>query len=315
VRTEVEFNAVDGTVLRGWLYLPEGADAVPGVVMTHGLSGVKEQIQWTAEVLCDGGLAVLLYDHRNCGASDGEPRQEFDPVAQTRDMLQALTFLSAQSTVDAERIGLWGTSFSGGQVLKATALDKRVKAVVCQVPFISGLETLRRTLTIDQLEGLRGALVADRAAQLAGDPPATITLATLDPEEAAFGTDPRAYYFQMESEPARISPSWENFMTLRTINYIMEQDVRPYVPYVSPAPLLMIVGKEDKSTPTDIALAAFETALEPKRLVMIPGDHYSPYFRDEDFHRCSSAALEWFTQHLLESPVTQLHFSTPVTAR
>ena len=76
MRTDVEFKA-NGVCLRGWLYLPDTTPAPhPLVVMAHGYSGVKEQgLDDYAEVFCKAGLAVLLYDHRNLGASDGEPRQ------------------------------------------------------------------------------------------------------------------------------------------------------------------------------------------------------------------------------------------------
>ena len=91
-RSDVEFNA-EGTILRGWLYLPDGAsDRVPGVVMAHGLSAVKEMyLDAFAEVFAAAGLAVLVFDNRNFGASDGEPRQEIDPWAQVRDYRHAIT--------------------------------------------------------------------------------------------------------------------------------------------------------------------------------------------------------------------------------
>jgi dienelactone hydrolase len=42
MRTDVEFDA-DGTMLRGWLYVPDGASGpVPTIVMAHGFSAVKE---------------------------------------------------------------------------------------------------------------------------------------------------------------------------------------------------------------------------------------------------------------------------------
>ena len=76
-RTDVEFNA-EGTTLRGWLYHPDGAEEttpVPGIVMAHGFSAVKEMyLDSFAEVFAAAGLAALVFDNRNFGASDGEPR-------------------------------------------------------------------------------------------------------------------------------------------------------------------------------------------------------------------------------------------------
>jgi cephalosporin-C deacetylase-like acetyl esterase len=53
--------------------------------------------------------------------------------------LQCITYLQSWTNlVDPERIGIWGTSYSGGHVLVVTAIDKRVKCVVSQMPSING---------------------------------------------------------------------------------------------------------------------------------------------------------------------------------
>jgi dienelactone hydrolase len=78
---DIEFDA-EGATLRGWLYLPEGISGpVPAIVMAHGFSAVKEMyLDAFAEAFTEGGLGVLVFDNRNFGASDGEPRQEIDPA-------------------------------------------------------------------------------------------------------------------------------------------------------------------------------------------------------------------------------------------
>ena len=68
---------------------------VPAVVMAHGFSAVKEMyLDRFAEVFCDAGIAALVYDNRNFGASDGQPRQEIDPWQQVRDYRHAITWVS-----------------------------------------------------------------------------------------------------------------------------------------------------------------------------------------------------------------------------
>ena len=93
MRRDIEFNA-EGTTLRGWLYTPEqGGGPVPTVVMAHGFSAVKEMyLDASAEVFAAAGLGALVFDNRNFGASDGEPRQEIDPWAQVRDYRHAITY-------------------------------------------------------------------------------------------------------------------------------------------------------------------------------------------------------------------------------
>ena len=109
MRQDVEFDA-EGVTLRGWLYLPDGAGGpVPTVVMAHGFSAVKEMfLDSFAEAFAAGGLGALVFDNRNFGASDGEPRQEIDPWQQVRDYRHAITYAQTRSEVAGDRIGVWG---------------------------------------------------------------------------------------------------------------------------------------------------------------------------------------------------------------
>jgi dienelactone hydrolase len=81
MRQEIAFNA-EGVTLRGWLYLPDRtAGPVPAIVMAHGFSAVKEMyLDAFAEVFVQAGFGALVFDNRNFGASDGEPRQEIEQI-------------------------------------------------------------------------------------------------------------------------------------------------------------------------------------------------------------------------------------------
>src|SRR5690242_12064972 len=73
MRKDVAFKTTDGTTLRGWHYLPEGASGRqhPTIVMAHGFSAVKEMyLDKYAEAFVAAGLASVVYDNRNFGASD-----------------------------------------------------------------------------------------------------------------------------------------------------------------------------------------------------------------------------------------------------
>jgi fermentation-respiration switch protein FrsA (DUF1100 family) len=102
MRRDIEFNA-EGLTLRGWFYVPEGAkEPVPTVIMAHGFSCLKEMfLDKYAEVFVKDGLGVLVYDNRCFGASDGEPRQEIDPMAQVRDYQHSVTAPLAVDVIEA----------------------------------------------------------------------------------------------------------------------------------------------------------------------------------------------------------------------
>jgi pimeloyl-ACP methyl ester carboxylesterase len=132
---EVEFTS-EGTTLRGLLFLPESPTVrLPLVIMAAGTTGTVYMVfDKYAEALSRAGMAVLLYDHRNFGMSDGKPRQEINPWIQCRGYRDAVAFAERLDAVDPERIALWGDSYTGGQVIVVGAIEPRVKAIVAQIP-------------------------------------------------------------------------------------------------------------------------------------------------------------------------------------
>src|SRR3546814_12490611 len=103
--------------------------------MAHGQGGLKEwpNIPSVSAVLCAAGIATLAFDYSNFGDSDGEPRDDVDFPGQIEDFQSALSFASTLKNIDSERIGIWGTSLGGRNVLLVAARDKRAKSVVSQV--------------------------------------------------------------------------------------------------------------------------------------------------------------------------------------
>jgi uncharacterized protein len=296
MRRDIEFDA-EGVTLRGWLYVPDGAGGpVSTVVMAHGLSAVKDMyLDSFAEAFAAGGLGALVFDNRNFGASDGEPRQEIDPWAQVRDYRYAITWAQSRPEVDADGIGVWGSSYSGGHVLVLGAIDKRIKCVACQVPLVTGIGNIQRLVRQDFLGPNRAATEQDRAARYRGEPPAMVPV--VDPDPLAVSALPTPDSWEWFSETGkRRATTWKNEVTLRSVEMLMEYEPGVYVERISPTPLLMVVAASDHLTPTDLALEAYQRAREPKRLVLLPGGHFDAYVKD--FDAASGAARDWFLQHL-----------------
>ena len=296
MRRDISFNA-EGVTLRGWLYLPEKVSGpVPVIVMAHGFSAVKEMcLDKFAEVFAAAGLAVLVYDHRGFGASDGEPRQEIDPWAQVHGYRDAITFACSLPEVDRTRIGIWGSSCSGGHVLVVSAIDRRVKCVVSQVPLISGYWNTLRLMRADLVDGFRAQCDADRDARLAGQPPITMPVVAEDPK-APCGLPTRDSW-EWFSDAGGKAPAWRNEITIRSLEMLMEYDPVWFIERISPTPLMMIVGGRDYLAMTDLTLKAYNQALEPKKLVLMKdGGHFDAYVKEFDL--ASAAARDWFVTHL-----------------
>jgi len=278
---EVAFEGHGGVTLRGVLYLPAGAVPGPGVVMAHGFSAVKEMgLPAYAEAFRAAGLAVLLYDHRNLGASDGTPRQEINPWAQARDYRAALTWLGDRPEVDPGRLGVWGSSFSGGEVLVVGACDDRVRAVVANVPFAGLPGTDYGRDVDDRFEAVRAAFLDDSGQGLAdgpGDVLGPMPVVTDGDGPKGFLAEPESAEWFLDVGTGAGS-TWRNEITLcNAFGTDPAFDPGVCVAHVAPTPLLMVVATEDRVASAEVAVAAFERAGEPKRLELIAGHHFVPY--------------------------------------
>lgn len=295
-RRDIEFDA-EGTTLRGWFYPAEGASSTaPVIVMAHGLSAVKEMYLDTyAEAFSQAGLAALVFDNRNFGASDGEPRQEIDPVQQVRDYRHAITYAIGLPEVDRNRVGVWGSSYSGGHALVLGAIDQRVKAVVSQVPLVSGYENIRSLVRSDLIGGFRDMFDADREARFRGEPAGLVPAVNEDPAGPAAMPTPDSYQWFTETHELR-APSWRNEITLRSVEMLREYEPDSYVHRIAPTPLLVLVAENDVLTPTELALATYQKAREPKKLVILPGGHFDAYTKG--FDASMVPARDWFLEHL-----------------
>ncbi|WP_255506071.1 alpha/beta hydrolase [Mycolicibacterium sp. 018/SC-01/001] len=294
-RRDVELSGKDGVTLRGWLYRPAGPGPHPAITMAHGFAGVKEHgLHRFAQLFAEAGFVVLVHDHRGFGSSDGSPRGDVDPWIQIADWRHAISFLESQPDVDPQRIGLWGTSYSGGHAIVLGATDRRLRAIVAQVPTISGYQQSLRRVAPDQVSALEAAFIDDDRRQFQGQPPATQAVVSADPATPAAYRAPDAVAFYTQPVP---EGAWTNSMTVRSSRAARNYEPGTFLARVSPTPLLMIVALHDTITNTDLALAGYEYALYPKALVTIDGGHFHPYL--DGFDQAGPAARDWFARHLV----------------
>jgi len=238
MRTDISFVA-GGVTLAGWLYRPAGAGPHPLVVLSHGFSvPMAMGLDRYAEVFARAGLACLVYEHRNFGASGGEPRHEIDPWQQISDMRDAISHARTLPGIDSARIGLWGTSYSGGHALVVAALDRRVRCVVSQVPLVAGEETLRTWVGEGSWASLQERFVADRDARCRGEAPRTTR-----PARAGSQT----WDWVEATGTATIYP---NEITLRSLELLGGYEPRDYIARIAPTPLLMVLATQDTRRPT-----------------------------------------------------------------
>ncbi|MEH3130145.1 MAG: acetylxylan esterase [Mycolicibacterium neoaurum] len=139
MKIEQDTLVVDGVACAATWTIPDQDSnrLLPTVFSASGFAGVKEMIMPDYHRdLAERGIMSLTFDYAGFGESAGHPRQQVDPPQQFRAFRAALDVLAANPRVDGSRIGVWGTSLSGGHALKIAATDSRIAAVAAVIPFI-----------------------------------------------------------------------------------------------------------------------------------------------------------------------------------
>ncbi len=288
-RSEVSFDS-DGERCSAWLYKPERASAC--VVLAHGWTGVREQrLDAFAERFAGAGLAALVFDYRHFGASGGEPRSLLDIRRQLADWRAAVRHARAVEGVEPRRIGLWGSSFSGGHVIVIAARDPLVAAVVAQVPFVDGLANLLRlgwrqalALTLEGVRDQAGALVGREPHMLAsvGPPGSKAVMNSPDAEPGFRALNPPGLEWPNEAA-ARVTLRVGAYRPIRRVARVR-------------CPILFAVADDDVITPPDLAVKAAGAA--PRAQVRhYPGGHFDPYV-GQLFERVVADETEFLLRHL-----------------
>jgi uncharacterized protein len=298
----VEF-ASEGTTLRGRLYSwDEAARPRPLVIMSHGFSATISGMvaDRFADVFHDAGFAVLLYDHRSFGLSDGDPRCEIDPFAQAREYRHALDFAAALPGIDGGRIALWGDSLSGGAAIAAAAVDNRVAAVVVQVP-ACGADPAP-----PDVEGL--LFDAGCRPYLGGSQPpgylvrrrGPMPVVSFDQAGTPSLLTPLTAYRWFIEYGGRHGTGWVNRAALS-----VPDEPACWQPVLCAAhvkaPALFLVAPDDEmpGASARVAVDAFERIPAPRELCEIEGGHFGLlHYPGELFNRASRAETRFLIHHL-----------------
>ncbi len=277
----------EGTRMSAEVFAPRNPESGkhPTIVMSHGWGGTAEALTSDAVAFARAGYLVVAIDYRGWGKSDsrlvgvGKPelrdgklvaevkevREVVDPLDQTTDIMNAISWVAGEELCDQDRIGLWGSSLSGGHVVYVAARDPRVKAFVSQVGSMDG----RWVINNPQLRDYTfGQGTARTRGQIEYPKPGE-----------KFGTLTGA-------------PVMEKFIGYAPIEDIDRcQDC---------AKLFIIAENEELFDNKDHAILAHERATGIKELVTIKGiKHYGIY--NEARRQAQREALAWFDQHLKQS--------------
>jgi hypothetical protein len=283
----------EGTRLSADLFVPRGLshdEKRAGIVLCHGYTGVRNlYLPDIAAILNAAGYVVLTFDYKGWGDSDG-PKTRLAPYGRVADSQAALTFLGAQSMVDANRLGLYGTSYGGATVVWTAAVDQRVKCVVSVVGIGNGRRWMRSVRRPDEFADLLELSAADRLRRaLTGASEFVDRGSVLLPDRQSA----ELAAAQRQGNPGAVSE-----IPLEFIDDTLEFNPEWVVDRIAPRPVLFITTDNDRLVPPEESETLFAKAGEPKKLVVLHGwGHYEVY-AGEALRQVMEPTLAWYREHL-----------------
>ena len=283
MRRDIEFKS-KGETCRGWLYTPDKRKGpFPTVIMAGGWCYVKEIVMPNyADYFVREGFAALIFDYRNFGASEGKLRQHLDPWWQIEDYRNAISYAETLPEVDAERIAIWGISYSGGHVLITGAIDARVKCILSTIPVVDGYENMRRSHGERRFEDLLNAVMEDRRKRYKNENDRGFMAFSSPKPEEELSVWPypeiKKVFLEWKKSAA---PLHEHRCTIESAENLLAYTVFPYLPRITNTPAMMVVAEGDNITLWDLEIEAFrQIKSRQKRLFVIPKTSHMTLYRD-----------------------------------
>jgi len=289
-----------GERLSALLYLPEGPGPHPAVVLGGGWCYVKELVQpMYASVFARNGMAALIFDYRYMGGSTGEPRQHIDPWQQIEDYRNAVSYMESRDEVDADRIGAWGISYSGGHVLILGALDDRVRAVCGVVPTVNGWQNMRLAHGTLGFRRLQAAILEARRKLYATRDHTYIPHQPETEGDLAVWPFPKSKVTFKRLKETQ-APAYDGRSTVASADLLLAYDVMPYARRLVGTPTMLAVAEGDDHTHWDLAADVFDAIPgERKRWHVVPRSGHLTLYEDEAAVAVvAQAAADWFAEYL-----------------
>ena len=262
---DVTFSS-DGLKLTGILNIPDGLEAGEkrsAIIVLHGFGSNKGSPSciWPAREFAKWGYVTLRFDMRSCGDSEGEPNH-INCLEQVEDTKSAISFMQGLDEVDADRIGLIGSSFGAAVTVYTAGVDDRVKAAISSGGWGDGERKFR------------GQHVGDDAWNAFTD---MMARGRVHREETGKPLMVPRYDIVPIPEHLRrnLAPGSVMMFPADTAISMYEFKADDVVGQIAPRPLLLLHSSEDSVTPTEQSIEMFKRAGQPTDLHLVADvDHF-----------------------------------------
>ncbi|MEV8520683.1 alpha/beta fold hydrolase [Dyella marensis] len=274
--------------LAATLHLPDSPGPHATVLLCHGFCGTQPLLLPAfAAAFAQAGYVAVTFDYRGFGESGGE-RGRLVPSMQIDDILAVLGWLKTHDQVDAQRIGLWGTSLGGGHVMGAAARDAGVRCVVSQLAFADGEEVIAGHMSAEEKASFLATLAKMEERKQAGKEmfvPLTRVLG--DPESKAFFEKHKDSYPELSIK-----------IPMLTVKEMFHYKPATDAAHVT-CPTLVVVAGDDGVNPPAQGTALFDAVgAATKQLYVQEGARHYDAYEGTHFDQVAQRQLAWYGQHL-----------------
>jgi len=292
MKRAVEFYS-EGFKLVGDVYVPDGlpsGEQRAAVLLCHGYTGVKDlYLPDNAKTLNDAGYVVMTFDYKGWGESEGT-RSRLAPYSRVADVQAAMTYLSIQPEADADRIGLYGTSYGGATVSWTGAVDQRAKCIVSVVGIGHGARWMSRVRRVDEWFDLKERSEKDREKRA--------TTGQSDYVDRSEILLPDRQSAELAAAARRLNPAAVGTIPLEYVDDTIGFNPEWIVDKISPRPILFITSEDDRLVLPEESEQLYAHAKEPKKLVVLKGYGHYEVYSEPAFSEVMAATLEWYVEHL-----------------
>ena len=292
MKRAVEFYS-EGFKLVGDVYVPDGlpsGEQRAAVLLCHGYTGVKDlYLPDNAKTLNDAGYVVMTFDYKGWGESEGT-RSRLAPYSRVADVQAAMTYLSIQPEADADRIGLYGTSYGGATVSWTAAIDQRAKCIVSVVGIGHGARWMSRVRRVDEWVDLRERSKEDREKRA--------TTGESDYVDRSEILLPDRQSAELAAAARRLNPAAVSTIPMEYVDDTIGFNPEWIVDKISPRPILFITSEDDRLVLPEESEQLYAHAVEPKKLVVLKGYGHYEVYSEPAFSEVMGETLEWYGEYL-----------------